>query len=430
MELSRRTLVKGLGAAVALSSAPSVAAATSVSTSRVGARLPMVTPLSAQKVHESYGICAHPSFVDTVYQQTDAWMSRLASLGVTHFRGVFNENNPGTQQAIAAARQYGLKWVMLVAPENGSTLGSVSARMDYIAHHAADICAAIEGPNEPNHNRDGSPVAPDWAVTATRYQKLIWEKAKAHASLSSVPIIGPSLHDVMAHRSGGRDYVLLADQGILNYQDYCGLHRYPSGNEPMFRLDERLGYVYAAYGQNYPVWVTETGYHNAVSTQHGHNPSTEWVSGTYGPRAILQFAMRGIPMIRYQLLDFPDAGAMTDPEDHFGLYRANSLQPNSWRAKSEASRVQALLQALRDPGPAYTPSATSLGVRSRATDVAHVVTAKRDGSATVWLWRDSSIWDPNRRQPRSVPPVTATINDRLGSRDVRVDAQVRGVELR
>lgn len=198
----------------------------------------------------------------------------------------------------------------------------------------------------------------------------------------------------------------------------------------MFKLDERLGYVYAAYGQGYPVWVTETGYHNAMSTQHGHNPTTEWVAGTYGPRAILQFAMRGIPMIRYQLLDFPEAGAKTDPEDNFGLYRANSLDPSSWRAKSEATRVQALLEALRDPGPVYTPRATSLSVRSRATDVAHVVTAKRDGSATVWLWRDSSVWNPVQRELLAVPPATVTVTDRRGSRDVRVDAQVTSVPLR
>src|SRR3712207_7873684 len=50
----------------------------------------------------------------------------------------------------------------------------------------------IEGMNEPNHNRDGSAVRPDWAEAAVAYQKVIWDFVKTTPALSHVSVLSPS----------------------------------------------------------------------------------------------------------------------------------------------------------------------------------------------------------------------------------------------
>jgi hypothetical protein len=239
--VSRRTVLRG-GAvgfgAVALSGSLGVGLARSQPAQ--AATLPVVVPLSSMAVHDNFGYAAHPDFQKSVYKYIDAWASRLASMGVTYFRGLYcGAGHAPTAAAIAACRKYGLKWVMLVTEEVGSTVDKTRARVQHIADFASDVCKAIEGMNEPNEARSASEIIPDnWAEIAVQHQAAIWETSRKPGSkIASVPIIGPSLHDVAAWNSytkpqptvgGPKHYHQLAAAGITKYQTHVGLHRYPA----------------------------------------------------------------------------------------------------------------------------------------------------------------------------------------------------------
>jgi hypothetical protein len=401
-----------------------------------GNHLPLVAALSSQEVHDSYGICAHPAFQTKIYKHVDAWMAQLAALGVTYFRGAFDHANPGVRSAVAAARKYGVKWVMIVVPEDSNTptkqtVASTKAKVQYIAQNCADVCMAIEGLNEPNHNRGGAPTTAGWEQVALSHQRTIWQTARAYQQLDGVPIIGPSLHDTEAARDGGAHYKLLERIGIGNFQNYMGMHRYPGGGVPTNGLDGRLQYIYGAFGPDYPVWITEWGYHNALNTRSGHKPASEEAAATYGPRGLLQFAQRGIPLVRYEVFDDPET-ALVAEESHFGIFGVKSVEGDpatTWRPKPEAAAMKSLLEGLDDPGADYTPEPVGLTVAG-AADVRHLVTRKRNGEATVHLWREVSVWDPNGRKALQAPSTDVVVKDRIGARTIRVDAEVTSVRLR
>jgi hypothetical protein len=398
--------------------------------------LPQVMTLSSQAVHDSYGVCAHPTFQTKVYKHVDAWMARLAELGVAYFRGNFDQANPGVRNAVSAARRYGVKWVMIVVPEDSNTptkqtVAATQTTVQYIARNCADVCMAIEGLNEPNHNRGGAATVSGWETVALNHQQAIWQTARAHQQLDGVPIIGPSLHDTEAARNGGAHYKLLERSGIARYQDYLGMHRYPSGGVPTDGLDGRLQYVYGAFGPQYPVWITEWGYHNALDTTAGHKPTSEEAAATYGPRGLLQFAERGIPLVRYELLDDPDT-TQAEHESHFGLYGVKSVAGDpatTWRTKPEAEAMKRLLRSLKDPGGSYVPGPVGLSVTG-TSDVRYVVTRKRNGEATVHLWRELSVWDPKGEKALRAAATDVVVEDRIGARTVVVDAEVTSLGLR
>ena len=408
-------------------------------------RLPEVQPLAARDVYNGYGVCAHPTFRTTVYGDVDAWMAKLAALEIRYFRGAYDPRNPGSRAAVVAARKHGVRWLMLVVPEGqlGPTdqdVETTAAIVRDIAANAADVCLGIEGLNEPNHNRNSTvPVPADWAVTAAAHQKAIWTTAKADPRLARKPVLGPSLHAIAAMQSyvradppGGRShYLQLRAAGVAAHQDWQGLHAYSGGQPPGRTLGDQEQQIRTAHGTgSYPIWVTETCYHNAVATTAGHRPSSEAAAAVYGPQALLAFAKRGMRTVRYELLDDVDADAKDAHESNFGLYRVGSTDPDTWTPKPEAVAIAALLAGLKDPGRRYTPAPVRLRVESAASDLDITVVGKRDGSVRAYLYRSNAVWDPVSRRALTVAPAEVVVTDRAGSRTLTVGPQVVGVTLR
>ena len=61
-------------------------------------------------------------------------------------------------------------------PEDWSlTEPELRARLIHVRDNAADVCLAIQGVNEPNHERTGGAPPADWAAPAVRFQKILWD---------------------------------------------------------------------------------------------------------------------------------------------------------------------------------------------------------------------------------------------------------------
>jgi hypothetical protein len=179
------------------------------------------------------------------------------------------------------------------------------------------------------------------------------------------------------------------------------------------------------------VWITEWGYHNALNTRSGHKPASESAAATYGPRGLLQFAQRGIPLVRYEVFDDPET-ALVAEESHFGIYSVKSVDGDpetTWRPKPEVAAIKNLLAELDDPGREYRPEPVGLIVEG-SSDVRHVVTCKRNGEATLHVWRELSVWDPNGRKSLPVAATDVLVTDRIGARTFAVSADVTSVRLR
>ena len=108
--------------------------------------LPLVRPMSAQRVQQNWGICDHPDFT-AGYQNRAAVLDRIAGMRIACIRGMFTHDSRGDATA-ARLRANDMGWVMTVYPtEHGMTTARLVARIRYLGEHAADLCRAIEGPN-------------------------------------------------------------------------------------------------------------------------------------------------------------------------------------------------------------------------------------------------------------------------------------------
>jgi hypothetical protein len=424
--LSRRTL---LTAAAATATAPLVIEGLAATAAAAVPRV-RVTPLWTQRLRRSYGVAALPVDLAPVYSHVEDWTQRVADLGATYVRGRYRPGADQTTRMVARCRALGLKWLMSIIPENWSMSEDELRRvLVHIRDNAADVCVGIMNINEPNHNRDGSAVRPDWPELTVGYQRVIKTFLDATPSLSSAVSVGPSLQ--MGADDPSPDFFALRDAGLPAYLDHAGLHSYPSGWAPSKHVKLRLRYVRDAWG-DVPTWVTETGYNTATSFPFtglkGPNPVPQDVTATYGPRSVLEWGIRGCKAVRFQLLDEPNPGN-DDPNENFGLIENTGDLPSTWTPKPEYTAMQRFLASLQDPVASYKPPSFRVGVAG-PSNLTWIPVGKSDGSRALLMYRDAPLWDPDTRTRRTVRTADVTVTDRIGTRVVKVGAQVVSLRIR
>ncbi len=165
--------------------------------------LPLVRPMSAQRVQQNWGICDHPDFT-AGYQNRAAVLDRIAGMRIACIRGMFTHDSRGDATA-ARLRANDMGWVMTVYPtEHGMTTDRLVARIRYLGEHAADLCRAIEGPNEWNNSRSGG--TPMTAAETVAVQKTIYQTVRADHRLDHVKVLGPAAHVLVVDRHNGSVY--------------------------------------------------------------------------------------------------------------------------------------------------------------------------------------------------------------------------------
>ena len=425
--LTRRSLLAGLAAATAAAPVLGAGAFTPATAVRRTV-LPTVTPVWSEAVRRSFGICAHPTYMTRTYADADAWLPLLKASGAAYFRGRYAPTSPNTKKVTEYCRANGIKWVMTLLPEDWSmTETELRARLAHIRDNAADVCLAVEGVNEPNHERDGGAPPADWATRSVRFQKILWDFRNATPAMKHVKVISPSLW-IGGGQYVERDFGALARAGVTNYIDYAGMHSYPGGLKPDNKLDIRLSWVRNLWGPHIPMWATETGYTNALNTTSGFKPAPEDVAAVYGPRSILTYFERGAMSTRFELLDDPNP-TLTDQEAHFGLVRTPTLNPTTWTLKPEYNAIQAFQERLIDPVASYTPVPVALHVTAPA-DVKWIVVQKSDGSNRILAYRDVSVYDTTTKTHLNPGTVPLTVTDRRGTRIIEVGPTVKAIWIR
>ena len=338
----------------------------------------------------SVGIDLHLAYGNTTYSRRQAVLDLLRELDVRHVHDAVPLESDGLVKGLRAIarRRIGVTLVTRLKFGPQSVISAarrvVGARLD-----------GLEGPNELDLSRQQ-----DWRPHLVSYLRRL-HKAMAKDRLR-VPLVGPSFFDESYY---GR---------IPNLRyDAASLHPYPGGLPPEDPLAQQVGRM-RGFASGRPQWVTETGYHNALGALSGQPPVSERAAATYLPRLLLAAFANGVRRtIIYELLDEKPDPAGLDPEQHFGLVRAN-LSP-----KPAFFAIRNLLSAVRSsPGSAPTPA--PIPSISSATPFDRVVLTRGDRSRAIAIWRPVSVWNQKLRMPVNPGAVPATLVWSRPVRDVTV----------
>jgi hypothetical protein len=285
-----------------------------------------------------------------------------------------------------ADRGIGVDFIMGDPTERNDTLDQLLTVLRARVLRTAD---AVEGPNE--YSRSGDPL---WAARLRAYQGRLYSAVKGDPALQRLPVLAPSL-------ISWQDYAELGD--LRTALDAGNKHSYPGGDMPELNVVQELADAARVSGDR-PVWVTESGYHNALATDSGHRPASEAAAATYLPRMFLEYFRRGVPRTySYELIDLWPDPARRDLEANFGLLR------NDYTEKPAFRRLANLIAVLSDPGPAHPVKPLDLTVAAGPSELRRLLLQKRDGSYDLVLWRVARVWDPVARQPLSSRAETVAV---------------------
>jgi hypothetical protein len=181
------------------------------------------------------------------------------------------------------------------------------------------------------------------------------------------------------------------------YLDRGNMHPYPGGGTPLHNIADLIPLTAKTSG-NKPIVATEAGYHSDLATTSGHYGTSERAIGIYTPRLALEGFRNGLERTYiYQLVD-PWTN-VSGFENKFGLLRPD-LSP-----KPAFLSLRNLLRAV-DAGsaPVASPGGLRLSLFGAPPDLRQLLLRSGDGSYSLVLWREVSVWDRVARQDLTPTP--------------------------
>ena len=341
---------------------------------------------------QTVGLNLHLLDGQTAYGDFPRMLRQLKTLGVRYVRTDFSPTRTDLASEISQLSQAGIQ-TDLTMSDTGD-VSALPAAVQALMQLPAGAVNGVEPMNEWNY------VGPaNWAAEDRVFQRRMYALVRAQPSLDNVSVIGPSL----ALRQGYLDV-----GNLSSYLDYGNLHLYPGGARPTNRVDSTLTAEQAVAGTK-PVVVSETGYHNALHCTCTHPPISEQAAAVYEPRLFLDYFLQ--PTVKrvyqYELYD-TTTHADTDHNGSFGLVDYDGSTP-----KPSFNALRNLISLAADPGPGFTTHPLKVSVSPRLTStsdpVDHVLVQRRDGSYLLFVWSETSLWNPVTRKARSLHQTTGTI---------------------
>lgn len=337
---------------------------------------------------DSIGVMVHMTYMDTAYNDRNRLINILAQSGIRHVRDGLSFNTQYAYDSFNALADRGIRTTFIMGDpsERRDTLEQLLSTLKTKVPRAAE---AVEGPNEYSYSGDRQ-----WAPHLRTYQQRLHAAIKGDPTTSHLPVLAPSLISPQDHFDLGN---------LTSALDFGNKHSYPSADMPEANIQDEIAMAGNVSG-NRPVYVTESGYHNALNTTSGHRPISEEGAATYLPRMYLEYFRRGIPRtFAYELIDeWPDP-AKKNLEANFGLLR------NDYSEKPAFRSLKNLIALLSDAGGAHSVAPLDFTIPDAPADLRKLVLQKRDGSHYVVLWRAVRIWDPVSRKPVAADRRTATL---------------------
>lgn len=368
------------------------------------------SPPSAVRAYEatafldSVGVNVHFSYVDTAYGRQPEVLARLRELGVHHIRDGAPLGSAPLEHGLRAAARVGIRSTLIAGRLDDRARSGVASAVASVGQR--DI-AALEAPNEPDIQGD-----PAWERKLRSFLPELRSEARLRFDRPP-PILGPSIVD---------DANLSRVTGLGDAVDEVNLHPYSGGRPPEATIAERIAKVTGLPGAaGKPLVASEAGFHNATGATTGQPPVSEQAAAVYLPRLVLEYFRVGIRRtFIYELLDQLSDPEHEDPEQNFGLLRADLSRKPGFIA------LRDLLSAVRRSPGEPVGARPSVQVDSGDVPVRQLLLARDDGSAVLALWRPERVWDVAARREIQTVPRRAVVRFAAAAHDVTVSRPSAG----
>ncbi len=333
---------------------------------------------SARVFGDSIGVGVTLNWIDTSYGDYDTLERRLQELGV---RYIYDAICPTCEYQIGMLKRLaadGIRANLLVGDLRGGTT-QMQASLNAIRDRLPGVAVSVVGPNEP----DLEPVS-DWVGKERAYQRELYSRVKGDPALAHLTVLGPSL----VHRESR---AALGD--LSAYLDAGNLHPYPGGGLPLINLPDERSLMSQVSG-NKPLIITEVGYHADLVTNAAHRGASEKANSMYTPRIALEAFLGGVERTYYFRLADPWSAAEAQrigvpaSTNSFGLLRSDLSPRPSFIALRNLLRTVGGASA-----PVASPGGLRYGLEGAGPDVRQLLLRSADGSYSLVLWRQVSVWN-------------------------------------
>ncbi|TAK88896.1 hypothetical protein EPO04_02145 [Patescibacteria group bacterium] len=349
---------------------------------------------------DSIGVNTHIGYGSYPYNDIQKVKDGLQKLGIRNVRDGDYLNNPTGQARLKTLFDAGIKTDLLTNSDD------LVATLNNIKSYPQGKVAALEGINEPDCFLKDK--RSDWVEFTRNYQKDFWNRVKNDATLQNADILSPAYCRAETAATVG---------DLSPYFEYSAIHPYPGGWAPEKAIADQLKLSASASGGK-PFYATETGYHNAIYTQSGHNPATQRASGIYMPRLFLSYYLAGIKRTySYELVDQRPANTWNlifDHEGNFGMLNYNFSE------KPAGAAIRRLTTLLGDTNTNFQPGKLDYSVSGDTSNLQQLLVQRPNGTFYLVLWRTDSVWDVPTR--RDLPIVNKPLTVKVGNeaRNVKV----------
>lgn len=343
---------------------------------------------SSRSFIDSVGVNTHLGYNSTPYLL--AWplvRDRLAELGVKHIRDASYPDGTRLPDVVVNMQELdrmGIKGDLLSGnPQLRFGSGTVDQHLAWVRKNVPSFTESLEGPNE----YDNPAADPRWQQTLRSYQCDWAHKIRNDSALAGKTVIGPA--------PGGVGFATLGD--LSSCLDVGNVHPYPGARPPdqtnAGAVSLQLAGARRVSGSK-PLWITESGYHNAIACVCGHAPVSERASGIYIPRMFMENFRLGVDRTyAYELIDEHADPRRVDPQSNFGLLRQDGTP------KPAFTTMRNLLRILADKDSDSGKLAYSVRCAAACSvPLRHVLLRKSTGDYYIVVWPQSSVWNPQTRK--------------------------------
>lgn len=365
--------------------------------------------LSVSQLHDTLGVNIHATYADTAYGDPARLVDRVTDLGLRHVRDGLKVSRPqDLDRVLRGLADRGVRASLIVGnPRHDLESGTTPEAVDWLTGRGRGTYDVLEGVNEWDCSGDLS-----WAASARAYQAELRQALLAARRLPDVPLLAPSFCREPSPAAYGAD----------PDADGANAHAYAAGRPPEEATEQALRDV-AGVVPGAPVWVTETGYHNALQGAPSQPGVSERAAAPYLLRTYLENARLAVPRTYlYELFDL--RGDPFEQEANWGLLRADGTEKPAFVAVRALSRL--LTSGLPEAGGASAAPVSLQSVEAEdGQPVRSLTTDAGGGRLLLFVWRPVPVWDTDLQQDLDPGPVAVRVRTEVDARLATADP-VRG----
>jgi hypothetical protein len=357
--------------------------------------------MSAYDFVNSIGVNTHLNYFDRTYGNFQLVERELKSIGIRHLRDGVHLMNADYNKAVysrwSQLGNAGIRFDAVLDPR--SKLGPLTPdKLNQVNALANYTIESFEGANEMDISN-----TPDWQSVDRIYESEIHRTVRSMKDGTSIEVIGPSL----ANAANGLKVGNMSDD-----IDYGNLHPYPAAKMPsaVFPEQSRLA---KAVSSNRKVFVTETGYHNALHDSSDQPAVSEAAAAKYIPRLFLENFLHDIPRTYlYEFLDEATDPGLTSFQMHWGLVRSDGSEKPAFTA------VKNLISELNDSAEPASLKELAYSLNAQSASIHHLLLQKADGQFYLILWQEVPSYDYQDQRSIAVSPQPITLTLQQNAKEV------------